>query len=121
MPTPIPIYGYKPQKPCNDLIDLNAIIALETLIVTLSDTIEEIYPNISLVSPDVATMSLNPSISPAQFVRLKWISRNEGIIFTASLEQCYELAELYLSIGVTNWKDTDSKLVSFFAINGINL
>jgi len=123
MPTPVSIYGYKPPIPCIDKIELNTIRELETLIKLLSSTLDDIYPNIDISIPqrNVATVSVAPSVSAAQFVRLKWISLNVGTLFTASLAQCYELVEIYSSIGITDWQANDPRLVEFFAANGVTV
>ena len=123
MPTPVSIYGYKPPTPCIDKIELNAIRELENLIGLLSTTLDDIYPNIDISIPQlrVAPVTVAPSVSSPQFVRLKWVSLNAGTLFTASLAQCNELVEIYSSIGVTDWQANDPKLVGFFAANGVTV
>ena len=123
MPAPVSIYGYKPPTPCIDKIELNAIRELETLIGLLSNTLDDIYPNIDVSIPQqsVAKVASTPSVSSPQFVRLKWISLNVGTLFTASLAQCYELVEIYSSVGVTDWQANDPRLVGFFAANGVTV
>ena len=116
MPTQ-PIYGIPSVIPCSDS---GALLALETLISSLSAVVDQCYPA-TKITPNVAYVTLHPTVSAPIFVRLLWKKGHPGMVFNASLEHCYQLMDLYYSLGILEWQPIDPVLVSLFAKKGVTV
>jgi hypothetical protein len=113
------IYGNLPVQACSNIrTDLRA---LEALILTLTTVVSQAYPRITITAggQHVANMSVTTSVSAPIYIRLIWKKQHPGTQFLATLSQCYQLEDTYLSFGITDWQSIDPLLVQQFDKNGI--
>jgi hypothetical protein len=95
--------------------------ALGVFIDTLLQVIEICFPTITISTSNKfkATMRTKMTVSPAMMVRLRW-RKTFPDVFTASLTQCYQLKDIYLSLGMEEWQVHDPTLVEYFQFYDIN-
>jgi hypothetical protein len=64
-------------------------------------------------------MATRMTVSPPMMVRLRWRRTFSGE-FVASLTQCYQLNDIYLSLGLDDWQIHDPTLVEYFNFYNVN-
>jgi len=97
------------------------LLALETLILTLSNVVRQAYPSITINAggSHIANMNVLPSINAPLYVRLLWKKQHPDVKYMATLDQCYQLEDNYLSFGIFNWRTLDPLLAQQFLQNGV--
>jgi len=113
-----PIYGYRNTGNCDDTAYMKA---LEVFIDTLLIVIEQCFPTIKITAGNKfkASMATRMTVSPPMMVRLRWRRTFSGE-FVASLTQCYQLKDIYLSLGLDDWQIHDPTLVEYFNFYNVN-
>jgi len=104
------IYGSRVERD-----DTQTLRALSSLMDTLLLVIAQCFPNIKITSGNrfAAAMTVRTMVSPSTMMRLQW-RKTYPDAFTASLAQCYQMKDIYLAAGITEWQKYDPTLVKYF-------